>query len=191
MDKAKGTIIFLNGPSSSGKTTLAMVLQDRLSPLYYHIASDTFNRMAPRAHRDAAFWAVTNKSMLAMRHTIALFSNLELGVIVDHVILDTPEGRAWLLECVQLLHTHPVLFVGVDCPIEELERRERQRGDRRLGQARAQVVQSFRQGMYDLTVDTHQHSPEQCADMIIAALGKPEAWSAFHTLYKQGVTDSS
>ena len=182
---ARGNVIFLNGPSSSGKTTLTQALQDRLPELYYHIASDTFSRMASRAHRTADFWAVTTKSMSAMHHTIALFSDLELGVIVDHVILDTPEGRALLLECVQLLHSYPVLFVGVECPLEELERRERQRGDRRSGQARYQFTHTFGHSVYDLTVDTYQHPTDHCADMILAALGAPESWRAFRTLPEQ------
>ncbi len=178
----QGTVIFLNGPSSSGKTTLARSLQDKLPELYYHIAGDTFSQMAPRAHRDADFWAVTHTSMSAMHHTIALFSDLGLGVIVDHVILDTPDERPWLLECVQLFHTYPVLFVCVECPIEELERRERQRGDRRLGQARAQVAHLHGHGIYDLTVNTYAHTVDQCADMIVAALRAPATWSAFWRL---------
>jgi hypothetical protein len=54
------------------------------------------------------------------------------------VLLDTPHDQSGLRECIAVLHEHPVLFVRVDCPLEELERREQQRGDRRLGQARTQ-----------------------------------------------------
>jgi chloramphenicol 3-O phosphotransferase len=47
----KGKIIFLNGASSSGKTTLARALQARLERPAYHLAYDTFSQMASKAHR--------------------------------------------------------------------------------------------------------------------------------------------
>ena len=43
----KGKIIFLNGVSSSGKSTLAKTLQDRLEEPFYLIANDTFTMMSP------------------------------------------------------------------------------------------------------------------------------------------------
>jgi chloramphenicol 3-O phosphotransferase len=86
---AKGSIIFLNGTSSSGKTSLARLLQAKLARPAYHLSQDIFAQMASQAHRAADFWAVTNTTILAMHHTIALFSDLGLDVIVDHVILDT------------------------------------------------------------------------------------------------------
>lgn len=181
----KGTIIFLNGVSSSGKTTLAHMLQIKLKRPFYHIAHDTFNQMASKSHRSVNFWGVTNTTILAMHHTIALFSNLGLNVIVDHVILDIPEEKTWLKECVELLHLHPVLFVRVDCPLEELERRERQRGDRNIGQAQAQVDRIHRHGMYDLTVDTYQQTPEECVEMIVSALEQPNDSSAFRILHQR------
>lgn len=134
---AKGVIIFLNGASSSGKTSLAHLLQAQLARPAYHLSQDLFTQMASKTHRMADFWAVTNTTISAMHHTIALFSDLGLDVIVDHVLLDTPHGQISLRECVQLLHAHPVLFVRVECPLEELERREQQRCDRRVGQARS------------------------------------------------------
>jgi chloramphenicol 3-O phosphotransferase len=120
-----------------------------------------------------------------MYHTIALFSDLGLDVIVDHVILDTPHEQNCLRECIRLLHTHPVLFVRVDCPLEELERREQLRSDRRPGQARAQFDKIHGHGVYDLTVDTYLQTLETCANQIIAALSHPERWSAFRSLHQR------
>ena len=182
---AKGTIIFLNGVSSSGNTTLTHVLQTKLHRPFYHIAHDTFNQMASKSHRSVNFWGVTNTAISAMHHTIALFSNLGLDVIVDHVILDIPEEQTWLRECIQLLHSHPVLFVRLECPIEELERRERQRGDRNEGQAQAQIDRIHGHGIYDLTVDTYQQTTDDCAEMIIAAMKQPNDFSAFNILYQR------
>jgi chloramphenicol 3-O-phosphotransferase len=46
----KGKIIFLNGVSSSGKTTLAKSLQERLPDLFYWIAVDIFIDMMPKKY---------------------------------------------------------------------------------------------------------------------------------------------
>ena len=187
----KGRIIFLNGTSSSGKTTLARVLQAALERPTYHLAYDTFNQMVSQKHRNTDYWAITNITVSAMHHTVALFSDLGLDVIVDHVILDTRLGQAWLRECVQLWHTHPVLFVRVECPLEELERREQLRAGRRPGQARAQIDQIHGHGYYDLTVDTYTQTIEMCAEQIRAALVDPVRWTAFQALYQRWIAADS
>lgn len=69
-----------------------------------------------------------------MHKSIKTFSDEGLNVIVDHVILDIPEEKGWLEECVKILWNYPVVFVRVNCPLHKLERRERARGDRDLGQ---------------------------------------------------------
>jgi chloramphenicol 3-O-phosphotransferase len=181
----QGTIIFLNGPSSAGKTTLTRTLQHKLDRPFYHLAYDTFNQMLPKTRRDFDYWANVRTLVSALHHTIGLFSDLGLGVIVDHVLLDTLEQRPSLAQCVQLLHTYRVLFVGVFCPIDELERRERARGDRRVGQARSQASHQYPQAIYDVTVDTFAQTPEACADSVLTALAQPSQWQAFHTLYRQ------
>ena len=185
---SKGTIIFLNGTSSSGKTTLTRALQATLARPFYHLAHDLFSHLVSPTHRQADYWALLNQSMSAMHHTIALFSDLGLDVIVDHCLLDMPQEQTWLPECVHLLHTYPVLFVRVKCSLAELERREHARGDRQPGQARAQINQIHGHQVYDLTVDTEQSTPEECAARICAALHYPERWIAFHTLYERWST---
>jgi chloramphenicol 3-O phosphotransferase len=42
----------------------------------------------------------------------------------------------WLADYYRRFEGYPVLFVLVECPLEELERREKARGDRQIGQAR-------------------------------------------------------
>ena len=59
-------------------------------------------------------------------------------------------------DLVQLLAGFDVFFVGIHCPLPELERRERERGNRRIGEARTdyQVIHSFTE--YDLEIDSMQ-----------------------------------
>jgi len=63
-----------------------------------------------------------------------------------------------------------VLFVRVICPLEGLERRERERGDRRAGDARSLVERLRRCGRYSLNANTSKYSPLECAALVNAAL---------------------
>jgi len=187
----KGKIIFLNGASSSGKTTLAHALQAKLDEVYYHISADTFIKMMDEKKLEKDPLPRLTETLSAMHHTVKLFSDRGLNVIVDHVLLDTPELRFTTPECVKLLHGCPVLFVRVDCDLPELERRERERGDREPGQARWQTEHIHGYQTYDLQINTARQTTEQCAQEILRMLDKPEDWTAFGRLYARLYTNSN
>ena len=170
----KGKIIFLNGTTSSGKTTLARYLLSKLPEQYHLISVDTFMQMEPEWYLEQAF-----------NNTIDYLSNRGIHTIVDYVILDTPIGKSLLAECLELLSDHPVLFVRVDCPLEELERRERARGDRSPGQAKWQYEHIHNQAQYDVTVNTYEMTLDACANAILSKLDQPEEWKAFQMMKKQ------
>ncbi len=65
-----------------------------------------------------------------------------------------------------MLRPEDVLFVGVRCPLDELERRERARGDREAGLASLQYDLVHAHGDYDLECDTSTASPRACAERI-------------------------
>jgi chloramphenicol 3-O phosphotransferase len=96
------------------------------------------------------------------------------AVIFDHVLHD----EAMHQSCRSALAGLDVLSVGVTCPVEILEQRERARGDRVLGRARglAEVVHSFMS--YDVTVDTGAMSTAQCVAAVLVALEAADARTA-------------
>ncbi|MNI97424.1 Chloramphenicol phosphotransferase-like protein [compost metagenome] len=53
------------------------------------------------------------------------------------------------------------------CPPEELARRERERGDRAIGQALKQLEIVHKEEVYDVEVDTYVDSAEHCAEQIV------------------------
>lgn len=53
---------------------------------------------------------------------------------------------------VRLLAKLDVFFVGVHCPLPELERREKERGDRRIGEARTDFETIHEFAEYDFEV---------------------------------------
>ena len=74
------------------------------------------------------------------------------NLVVDHII----EYREWRAQLRQLLEGLDVYLVGVHCDLDELDRREQVRGDRRIGEGRTHVeadgIHGF--GAYDLEIDT-------------------------------------
>jgi len=189
----KGNIIFLNGVSSAGKTTLAKALQERLDEPFYIINSDMFTSSASLMMpgkfktRDNAGFNVFCKTLSGMHHVIKLYSDLGMNTIVDHVLVNDFNGKnpKLLEECVDLLHEYPVLFIHVSCPINELRRREKERGDRDIGQAEHFLQYLVPKDTYDLTIDTYNETQDECKERIIAALGHPDKFTAFKTLWSQ------
>ncbi|GIP29399.1 hypothetical protein J23TS9_45290 [Paenibacillus sp. J23TS9] len=181
----KGQIIFLNGTSSSGKTSLTKKLQERNKDLYFHLSLDVYENMAPEKDLENNYWDTLRECASAMHNSIKTFSDAGLNVIVDHVILDIPEEKGWLEECVTLLSNYPVIFVRVNCPIHELERRERDRGDRDIGQAKWQSERIHEHGTYDLEVNTFENTIEECAELIMKNILPINNPSAFKRLYER------
>jgi chloramphenicol 3-O phosphotransferase len=154
-----GKIIFLNGVSSSGKSTLAKELQKRLTESFLHLQLDDFIQMLPRTDDLEMFMRMVS----GMNRSIAVMSEEQNNLIVDHVLVD----KSWLDQCLQLLGDRYVLFVGLSCPLEELERRERERDSRRQGFARAQIENIHQGKMYDIELDTHILSVQECVERVL------------------------
>ena len=192
-------VFLVNGPSSAGKTTLCRALQEAIAEPYLVAAFDDFIFMsAPRYYRGAdtarqserdaftalgaemvttsppgapisvtaRFGPVFRRLLDSMAPAVRALVDGGNPVIFDHVLHD----RAMHESCVRSFAGVDVFAVGVTCPVEILEARERARGDRVLGRARglAQVVHTFM--TYDLTVDTGATSPQDCVAAILAAV---------------------
>jgi len=178
-----GNIIILNGVSSAGKTTLAKTLQNRLSQPYFNMDVDVFARMAPSHGK---FYVDNNYSIQwefasNMFHSVKLFSDMGFNLIVPVIFF---EGNP-LNKCVTILHGYPVLFVHVECPVEELRRREKERGDREIGMAENLLSVMNSTDTYDIKVNTYLCSAEECADRIIKKLNDCNNFTAFENLWAQ------
>jgi chloramphenicol 3-O phosphotransferase len=102
-------------------------------------------------------------------------------VIGDHVL-----SEPWrLAELIELTTAVDVLLVHVTCELDELERRERDRGDRQPGTAGAQRAVVFAHGDCDLEVDTTHQAPGECAARIARLIASPPADTAFERLRRE------
>ena len=178
-------IIFLNGVSSSGKTTIAKELQSILDSSYIHLSFDDFLKMAPQRFLEAEgiIWDETPLDNIipqvtppttyyalasGFHHAVAAFAERGNNVIVDHVLKE----KWWAVECQALFKPFNTIFVGVHCPIEQLEIREKERGDRPVGLARFQLKTVHLHITYQVEVDTYLNSPQECATKIWQYLAK-------------------
>lgn len=181
-----GTILVLNGASSSGKTALVRALQDCLPEPYLDAGLDRFLYMLPKRYLERPLWdrvlglateagADGHLLALGMHRAIRALSLAGVNVVADHVLVEA----SWLSDCAALFAPLPAYLIGVRCPLEVLEQRERQRRDRTLGQARAQHLLVHAHGVYDLEVDTARHASQECAAQVEAFLRSREPPRAF------------
>jgi chloramphenicol 3-O phosphotransferase len=115
---------------------------------------------------EARFGAIFRRILDAMAPAVRALVDGGNAVIFDHVLHD----RAMQESCRRAFAGLDVFAIGVTCPVEILEARERERGDRVLGRARGlvDVVHGFLS--YDVMVDTGSLTPAACVSTILAAL---------------------
>lgn len=99
--------------------------------------------------------------------SIAAFADSGAYLLVEHIV----ERPDWLSDLVRLLSPFKVHYVGVMCPMEEMERRERARGDRRIGEGRSHIEDGIHTWSgYDTVIDTAGFTPEENARKVISAI---------------------
>jgi chloramphenicol 3-O phosphotransferase len=164
-------ILLLNGTSSAGKSSISKSLQRILDTPYLHVCIDTFEEMIPqRDWAQGEFKRTFCNALSGFHYSIAALASRGSDLIVDHVIVEGSSPANWLVECLEQVAPHRVFFIGVHCPLEELERREKIRGDRNPGLAHWQFSRVHLHGIYDIEVDTSLASPDECAMQIKTAM---------------------
>lgn len=182
LSSVPGRIILLNGASSSGKSSLARAIQSRIDRPFWHISIDHLrdSGVLPTARlKSGEFdWRKMREAFfLGFERSLLAYVAAGNDLVVEHIM----ESEAWLLRLADTLAGQDVFFVGVHCALEELERRERERGDRPIGDARRDFHRIHSYCLYDLEVDAMQDR-ESNADMVIAAWRARSKPAAFELL---------
>lgn len=156
----KKTVILLNGPSSSGKSTLAKALQERIATQtqerFAIISIDDFMKISTEEtiYEDDVFEISGDMCDSALQSLQSA-----AGVIIDHVIT----SERIFSQLLDKLGAYPICQVHVTCPLATLLQREQMRHNRCIGSAEASYTYLFPQDGYDLTVDTSVMTTAQCA----------------------------
>jgi chloramphenicol 3-O phosphotransferase len=173
-----GHIILVNGASSAGKSTLCRAVQSRLDAPFWHFSIDHFRGgVLPwdRIKRGDFQWADLRPAFFDGFHRcLPALAGAGNNLIVEYIV-ETPR---WLSDLLALLAGCDVFFVGVHCPLAELERRERLRGDRRPGEAKRDYATAHTHCIYDLEIDGTRIADDN-ADAVIAAWRVRQAPNAF------------
>ncbi len=176
----RARVLLLNGVGSAGKGSIAKAQQTITTDPFLHVEMDSFLQMLPEryiGHPDGlSFETVENngkpeviiksgpiaaRAFRGMRHAIAAMAVQGNNLIIDDVMLS---GQ--MAEYETLLAAFDLCRVGVFAPLEVLELRERQRGDRMIGLARWQYDRVHTGITYDLELDTSRATPMECAELI-------------------------
>jgi chloramphenicol 3-O phosphotransferase len=181
-----GRVIFLNGTSSAGKTTLARAIQDESDSPFVHWGVDTLFGLVPAnwgggrdgpLSRDGFWYDRTDPEAVVVRYgrvglrmlrsacvAAAAFARGGDNVVIDEMLLSPTLFPLWTTALAGL----NVLLVGVTCPLAVAEERELARGGV-VGLARGHLRTVHDHGAaYDMTVDTTTGTPAELAGAVLA-----------------------
>ena len=161
-DNQPGRVLFLNGGSSAGKTTLGRSLQSVLSDPWLLLGIDLLIRtLPPEMINDPEGLSVREGVITRGGLFMSLYAGYQMAVaavarsgvnvLLDDLTLDgVDDQQRWN----DALHGLDVIWVGVRCAPEIAAEREAGRGSRLPGTARHQA-ESVHEGVrYDFEVDT-------------------------------------
>ncbi|MBU9707594.1 chloramphenicol phosphotransferase CPT family protein [Paenibacillus sp. AK121] len=195
----QGILVFLNGTSSSGKTSISTELINQKEILFYHLSIDDFfnnyydfinNKFPddpPKEIDHQVVSQILDDSIFSVYHsTIKLLLELGFNVIADTIIDNDKRFNEFLDQ----FFDHSTLFIGVICSEEELIKREQTRGDRQIGLAASQFSKVYCIDEYDLEVNTEEMNPIECAEKILSFIKFNKDYSVFKKLSKRNVSVS-
>ncbi|MFT3989460.1 chloramphenicol phosphotransferase CPT family protein [Aestuariivirga sp.] len=180
-----GRIVHLNGVGSVGKSSIARAIQEQSEDIWLHVQMDSFLEMLPSRYMDhddglrfvhlnrtpaeveIRSGPVVERVLSAMPGAVAALVRCGNNVIVDDVLIENDASAyrsAW--------EGLDVLWVGVVAPLNVIEARERNRGDRDIGLARWQFERVHCNMRYDLTCDAGSASPAEIASLILARIAR-------------------
>lgn len=173
-------VIFFNGPSSSGKSTLSHALQRNLDKPYLIWGLDTLiYAMPPKSNHwlgegpsegfylDKEMFVQVGpygEEIIKTNHQVIL-TLLKSGhrLIIEEAAVG---GKEVMDKWKSLLKNYNVLWIGIKPELEWLEANEIKRGDRPIGSAKAQAVAVHSGTEYDLILNPSILSIDQMIDVI-------------------------
>lgn len=166
----KGRIIFLNGVTSAGKTSIVEALQERDDIFFYVVANDLFQEMVGEKYLRENYWKYLSDIIIMMYRTAKLFSDHGRNIIIDGILVERPEITPHYEQLKEILKDNSLDIVEVYCPLDICKKRNIERGDRYETQSEEQSMLMAKNISYSMKVDTSIYSPAECADAIVKEL---------------------
>jgi chloramphenicol 3-O phosphotransferase len=191
--EARSRVVILNGAPSSGKTTLATAFRDQRAAagdFWLLIGIDDVLSKIPSEWKSAGsdrgqfaadgirfemmqerpvvrVGSVGRRMLRAYQAAVAAAAHVGLNVIVDEVVIDRTSWDDWTVALGDL----DIVWVGVRCSPEVAEERNRARGNRYAGLARALTATVHQDARYDFEIDTTTRTPDEALSQFTHRLG--------------------
>lgn len=166
----KGRIIFINGVTSSGKTSIVEALQERDDIFFYVVANDLFEQMVGEKYLQQNYWKYLSDVIIMMYHTAKLYSDMRKNVLIDGILEEREEIKPHYEQLMEILKDNPLDIVEVYCPMEICKNRNFLREDRYEAQSEEQLELMAKNIKYSMKVDTSVYTPAECAEIIVKEL---------------------
>lgn len=166
----KGRIIFLNGVTSSGKTSIVEALQRRHDVFFHVVANDLFQWMVGDEYLEEDYWKYLSEAIIMMYHAARTFSDMGKNILIDGILVEQPEIRPHYEKLKEIFEGYPLDVVELRCPLSICRERNIARGDRYETQSEEQAAIMAEGIEYSCHVDTNLHTPEECAELIMQEL---------------------
>ena len=160
----KGRIIYLNGVTSAGKTSIVEAIQERDDVFFYVVANDLFQEMVGDRYLRENYWKYLSEVIIMMYHTAKLYSDMGKNVLIDGILVERDEIAPHYRQLTEILKDNPLDLVDVYCPLEICRERNIARGDRSESQSDEQYELMAKDIAYKLRVDTSL----ECAEIIVS-----------------------
>lgn len=168
----KGRVVFLNGVTSSGKTSIVEAIQERDDVFFFVVANDLFQEMVGDHFLRKNYWKYLSEVIIMMYHTAKLYSDMGKNVLIDGILVERNEIAPHYQQLREIMKDNPLYLVEVYCPLDICRKRNIIRGDRYESQSDEQHELMAKDIEYELRVDTSMYSSVECANMIVNELFK-------------------
>ena len=166
----KGRIVFLNGVTSSGKTSIVEALQECDDVFFYVVANDLFEEMIGEKYLRENYWKYLSEVIIMMYHTAKLYSDMGKNVLIDGILVEREEIKPHYQQLLEILKDNPLDVVEVYCPLEICRKRNIERENRYPNQSDEQNELMAKNIKYSMSVDTSINNPMECANNILKEL---------------------
>ena len=166
----KGRIIFLNGVTSAGKTSIVEALQYQENIFFYVVANDLFQEMVGENYLRKNYWKYLSEVIIMMYQTAKLYSDMGKNLLIDGILVEREEIKHHYYQLLEILKDNPLDIVEVYCPLDICRQRNISRENRYETQSQEQYDLMTKNIKYSVKVDTSIYSSEECAEKIIKEL---------------------
>jgi chloramphenicol 3-O phosphotransferase len=193
---SQAKIIYLNGPSSSGKSTLANALQNTLTEPYLHVGIDKLIGFMPEKINNweggpaplGFSWEkkvdsngnpiflihsgpFAKKISRTLKDIALLFASQNYNLILDDIAFGAVDVQEWK----EALKKYKVLYVKVTTPLDMLQPPDGGQGDRYMELTPGRFFRARENFIYDVEVDTNAQTVDKNVEKIIQALSESKS----------------